>query len=119
MEQKKIINNWIKKYKLKGKFDSKKIVNYRHPLDPITGPSKENDVGVTYEIQVSAKIAYEQTLKEKHLIEGLGKLEARKKKPNKSNESQCVGSYPVSGYTRANGTGVSSYIRTCGAKHGG
>lgn len=29
----------------------------------------------------------------------------------------CVGSYSVSGYTRADGTQVSSYIRRCGAAH--
>lgn len=33
--------------------------------------------------------------------------------------SQCVGSYPVSGYTRADGTHVSDYTRTCGAAHNG
>lgn len=33
--------------------------------------------------------------------------------------SECVGSYPVSGYTRADGTEVSSYVRTCGAAHAG
>lgn len=31
----------------------------------------------------------------------------------------CVGSYQVSGYTRADGTEVKSYTRTCGAKHSG
>lgn len=31
----------------------------------------------------------------------------------------CVGSYQVSGYTRADGTEVKSYTRTCGAKHAG
>ena len=33
--------------------------------------------------------------------------------------SECVGSYPVSGYTRSDGTEVSGYIRTCGAAHAG
>lgn len=31
----------------------------------------------------------------------------------------CVGSYPVSGYTRSDGTEVKGYTRTCGAKHAG
>ena len=31
----------------------------------------------------------------------------------------CVGSYSVSAYTRADGTEVKSYTRTCGAKHAG
>lgn len=32
-------------------------------------------------------------------------------------ENECVGSYSVSGYTRADGTAVSGYVRTCGASH--
>ena len=32
-------------------------------------------------------------------------------------DNGCVGSYPVSGYTRGNGVEVSSYTRTCGAAH--
>lgn len=34
------------------------------------------------------------------------------------NYSQCVGSYPVSSYTRSDGTEVRGYTRICGAKHG-
>ncbi len=33
------------------------------------------------------------------------------------NSNNCVGSYSVSGYTRADGTEVSGYTRTCGAAH--
>ena len=42
-------------------------------------------------------------------------------KSQKHSHSQkgCVGSYQVSGYTRADGTEVKSYTRTCGAKHSG
>ena len=42
-------------------------------------------------------------------------------KSQKQTHSQkgCVGSYQVSGYTRADGTDVKSYTRTCGAKHTG
>ena len=32
-------------------------------------------------------------------------------------KTPCVGSYPVSGYTRSDGTEVKPYVRTCGAKH--
>lgn len=45
--------------------------------------------------------------------------------PEGSSEDQnngstpCVGSYEVSGYTRADGTEVSGYVRTCGAAHNG
>ena len=34
-----------------------------------------------------------------------------------SGRTPCVGSYQVSGYTRSDGTEVSEYTRTCGAKH--
>ena len=34
-----------------------------------------------------------------------------------TNKTNCVGSYAVSGYTRADGTEVSGYTRSCGAKH--
>lgn len=40
-----------------------------------------------------------------------------KKSGSQSNGTACVGSYHVSGYTRADGTEVSDYTRTCGAKH--
>ncbi len=42
-------------------------------------------------------------------------------KSQKQSNSQkgCVGSYKVSGYTRADGTEVKGYTRTCGAKHSG
>ena len=32
-------------------------------------------------------------------------------------DNGCIGSYSVSGYTRSDGTQVSSYTRTCGAAH--
>ena len=32
-------------------------------------------------------------------------------------DNGCVGSYSVSGYTRGDGTDVSSYTRSCGAAH--
>ena len=35
------------------------------------------------------------------------------------NEKQCAGTYSVSGYIRNDGTEVSGYMRTCGAKHTG
>ena len=36
-----------------------------------------------------------------------------------NNKTNCAGTYRVSGYTRQDGTEVSSYMRTCGAKHEG
>lgn len=41
------------------------------------------------------------------------------KKNNSNKTTGCVGSYPVSSYTRSDGTKVSGYTRTCGAKHRG
>lgn len=80
---------------------------------------KKDDVGTTYELEVNAKIANSFAPREKHLIENLESLDKRKKSPEKeSKESQCVGLYPVSGYTRSDGKEVSGYIRRCGAKHG-
>lgn len=38
-------------------------------------------------------------------------------KPFLQSQTGCIGSYPVSGYTRSDGTKVDGYIRTCGAKH--
>ena len=39
------------------------------------------------------------------------------KKSDTSDRTPCVGSYPVSGYTRSDGVEVKGYTRTCGAKH--
>ena len=36
-----------------------------------------------------------------------------------SDKKNCAGTYKVSGYTKSDGTKVSSYMRTCGAKHEG
>lgn len=38
---------------------------------------------------------------------------------NQSHKNGCVGSYPVEGYTRKDGTKVDGYVRTCGAAHKG
>ena len=42
---------------------------------------------------------------------------AKEEQGTNSSKTACVGSYPVSGYTRSDGTEVSAYTRTCGAKH--
>ena len=34
-----------------------------------------------------------------------------------TNKNNCAGTYRVSGYKRQDGTEVSSYMCTCGAKH--
>ena len=57
--------------------------------------------------------------------DGRRKLKEVNVNENKKSDSssdittQCVGSYPVSGYNRADGVEVKGYTRTCGAKHAG
>lgn len=48
-----------------------------------------------------------------------GHVEYQAKSKNNNSKTPCVGSYPVSSYTRKDGTEVSGYTRTCGAKHEG
>lgn len=48
-----------------------------------------------------------------------GHVEYQAKSKNNNSKTPCVGSYPVSSYTRKDGTEVSGYTRTCGAKHDG
>ena len=44
-------------------------------------------------------------------------IDKKSEASNLNSSSSCVGSYPVSSYTRSDGTKVSAYTRTCGAKH--
>ena len=105
------------------------IVNYVNEWDPFAMFNAENNLGEMYAVQNIAK-----NLSRTHYCEAMGPLQQRearsvediKKHQNllyrinnkiKNKVSKCVGSYPVSGYTREDGTKVDSYIRTCGAKH--
>lgn len=122
------------------------IVNYVNEMDGITMVNGENHVGKIYSIPNVAQdskisIFYKLNC---HYLEGMGNLSERKQKtPNEikekaerihpnalkakkkiseignkqSSNSQCVGSYSVSGYTRSDGTKVGDYTRACGAKH--
>jgi len=122
------------------------IVNYINEMDGITMVNGENHVGEIYSIPNIAQdskfsIKYKDNC---HQLEGMGNLSERiQKTPNEikekatrihpnalkaknkiseignkqSSNSQCVGSYSVSGYTRGDGTKVGDYIRSCGAKH--
>ena len=61
------------------------------------------------EIKEKTERIHPNALKTKNKISEIG---------NKQNSnSQCIGSYSVSGYTRSDGTKVGDYIRSCGAKH--
>ena len=105
------------------------IVNYVNEWDPFAMFNAENNLGEMYAVQNIAK-----NLSRTHYCEAMGPLQQRKvrsvedikKHQNllyrinnkiKNKVSKCVGSYPVSGYTRSDGTKVDGYIRTCGAKH--
>ena len=122
------------------------IVNYVNEMDGITMVNGENHVGEIYSVPNIAQdskfsIFYKLNC---HYLEGMGNLSERTQKtPNEikekatrihpnalkvkeklsgtgnkqSSNSQCVGSYSVSGYTRSDGTKVGDYTRTCGAKH--
>ena len=122
------------------------IVNYVNEMDGVTMVNGENHVGEIYSVPNIAQnsrfsIKYKDNC---HQLEGMGNLSERTQKtPNEikekaerihpnalkvkeklsgtgnkqSSNSQCVGSYSVSGYTRSDGTKVSDYTRSCGAKH--
>lgn len=122
------------------------IVNYVNEMDGISMVNGQNHVGEIYTVPSVAEdlknfVKYKL---ECHYLEGMGPLSERiKKTPNEikerterihpnalkakdkiseignkqSSNSQCVGSYSVSGYTRSDGTKVEDYTRTCGAKH--
>ena len=122
------------------------IVNYVNEMDGITMVNGENHIGEIYSVPNIAQnsrfsIKYKDNC---HQLEGMGNLSERiQKTPNEikekaerihpnalkaknkiseignkqSSNSQCVGSYSLSGYTRSDGTKVGDYTRTCGAKH--
>ncbi len=55
----------------------------------------------------------------KQIINKLLNTSVSTSKKSSNSQRGCVGSYSVSGYTRADGTEVKGYTRTCGAKHAG
>lgn len=74
--------------------------------------------GTNYSIDVTGEN------KNDHSLENMKSLSTRQKanpsyKSKSPSQKGCVGSYSVSGYTRADGTEVKGYTRTCGAKHAG
>lgn len=86
------------------------------------------------QIEVTAHRLHPKPLTSKEMLSGEAKdklsnmLQGQKQKINNKFQtventlqqnlnSECVGSYPVSGYTREDGTKVSGYTRTCRARH--
>ena len=50
-------------------------------------------------------------------LKGWNSNSNKKSDASEKENSSCIGSYPVSGYTRADGVEVKGYVSTCGAKH--
>ena len=107
-----------------------KITNYCVEKDLFSGTlSKNTQIGKCYKIDIKPEYKNTDDIWKYHKTENLEPLSTRKYKNNgyipknknlKSHSQKgCVGSYQVSGYTRADGIEVKSYTRTCGAKHAG
>lgn len=128
------------------KYITNKVINYCCDEDIITRINAENHIGKCYSISSSdyktnphllenmdsldnRKEAYGPYLQDQYEREERSKKEFEEYKKNGrrimrmpglysgENQSGCTGSYPVSGYTRDDGTKVDGYIRTC-YKHG-
>ena len=118
---------------------SDNIINYCNPDDIFTTSNGLNHIGKCYKINSNDSnvrvhfVERMQPLKNRieTNVEELDFLGRKLKKEKEENDyylrsgqhmpmfmgSMCAGSYPVSGYTREDGTKVNGYIRTCGAKH--
>ena len=116
----KSINDYLSKYGSKTSED--KIINYNNPDDNLTKYFRDELYGTNYTINEIDKNG------NKHNLENMKPLSTRRKanpsykgvNNNSKSHSQkgCSGSYPVSGYTRDDGTKVEGYTRTC-YKHSG
>lgn len=122
------------------------ITNYCNPNDPITCDNAHNHIGKCYEVNsvfVEGKWAHHlecmDSLENRIPITGEELdfqyrvnqrierefehyLRTGRRMPITMpslgmHSDNCAGTYPVQGYTRDDGTKVSSYTRTCGAKH--
>ena len=119
----KSIDDYLSKYG--SKTPESRVINYNNPDDNLTKYFRGELYGTNYTINEIDKNG------NKHNLENMKPLSTRQKanpsykskevNNNGSSHSQkgCVGSYQVSGYTRADGTEVKGYTRTCGAKHAG
>ena len=117
------LNNYLSKYDSKNPVD--KITNYCVEKDWISGKlSQTTQIGKCYEIDIKPECKNTDNILKYHKIENLEPLSTRKYKNGgythtkpKRNEhqdiSECSGSYPVSGYTRDDGTKVEGYTRIC------
>jgi len=117
----KSISDYLSKYG--SKTSENKIINYNNPNDGLTKHFRGELYGTNYTINEIDKNG------NKHSLENMKPLSTRKMANpsykgvgvnNKGSHTtkDCSGSYPVSGYTRADGTKVEGYTRTC-YKHSG
>ncbi len=125
---------------------SSKITNYCNPDDKITCINASNHIGRCYELKtvpVKGKSPHHiecmDSLENRILTTGQDQDFNYQKEQKLRREwefykrtgrrmpitmpslgchsDNCAGTYPVQGYTRDDGTKVSGYTRTCGAKH--
>ena len=111
----KSISDYLSKYG--SKTSENKIINYNNPNDGLTKHFRGELYGTNYTINEIDKNG------NKHSLENMKPLSTRKmanpsyKGVGVNNKGihttkNCSGSYPVSGYTRADGTKVEGYTRT-------
>lgn len=129
------------------KYYTNNITNYCNKFDPITKARAKDHIGKCYTVESkdvfknphyienmdsldNREEAYGPYLQDQYEREERSKKEFEEYKKygrrimrmlglySGENQSGCTGSYPVSGYTRDDGTKVDSYIRTC-YLHGG
>ena len=110
----KSMEDYLSKYG--SKTPENKVINYNNPNDGLTKYFRGELYGTNYTINEIDKKG------DKHNLENMKPLSTRQKAGvNNSGKAHtqkgCVGSYQVSGYTRADGTEVKGYTRHCGAKH--
>ncbi len=127
-------------------YKEEKITNYCNKHDPITLINAQNHIGKCYTLKskdifknphylenmgslYEREEAYAPYLQSQYEREERARIEVAEYKKygrhimhmpgmySHSDNSECSGSYPVSGYTRDDGTKVDGYIRTC-FKHG-
>ena len=119
----KSMNDYLSKYG--SKTPENKVINYNNPNDNLTKFFRGELYGTNYSIDVTGENKNDHNLENMKPLSTRQKTGVNKGTNNENDRSKshsqkgCVGSYQVSGYTRADGTEVKSYTRTCGAKHSG
>ena len=119
----KSMDDYLSKYG--SKTPENKVINYNNPNDNLTKFFRGELYGTNYSIGEIDKNENKHTLENMKPLSTRQKAGVNKGTNNENDRSKshsqkgCVGSYQVSGYTRADGTEIKSYTRTCGAKHAG